>query len=446
MNPGEHWALIGPPGPAKTAFSERIARSFGTAAAISSRYHFRSRSNQANLYYQQRFNASDSEEVQTVAEYLAEVRVLRRRREWTEVRVVERLRLGSLLDKPLILLSNGETKRLLFASSLLKNPELLLLDHPFTGLDVESRTDLNVLFNEIIASGIHICMSTEAEEIPEMITHIAVFDRQGIVKTGPKTGAWILELYRQAGDEQDIRFELSGLFQPVSHAFTTIAALRNVTVRYGDKTVLNNVSWQIRPGERWALSGANGSGKSTLLSLINGDNPQAYANEIVLFDRKRGTGESIWDIKRNIGFVSPELFQYFPQGNTCLQVVESGFYDTVGLFRRSDAGKARTALRWLQVFDLGGLAAARFRSIAPAEQRLCLLARALVKNPPLLIFDEPCQGLDPQQQRRFKQIVNELCSQSDVTLIYVSHYEKEIPESVTKTLKLTNGIHTEQSR
>ena len=116
------------------------------------------------------------------------------------------------------------------------------------------------------------------------------------------------------------------------------------------KKFLKNVDWQIKQGERWALLGPNGAGKSTLLSLINGDNPQAYANDIILFDRKRGTGESIWDIKSKTGFVSPELYQYFPTDNSCLQVIESGFYDTMGLFRPSDPKKSAIALRWMKAW------------------------------------------------------------------------------------------------
>jgi molybdate transport system ATP-binding protein len=216
--------------------------------------------------------------------------------------------------------------------------------------------------------------------------------------------------------------------------------MNHVNIKYGDKVILNNVDWQILPGERWALLGPNGAGKSTLLSLINGDNPQAYANDIVLFDKKRGTGESIWDIKKKIGFVSPELHQYFPTDNSCLQVIESGYYDTLGLFRPSQKAKADAALQWMQALEIDQYARHLLKNIPASAQRLCLLARALIKNPDLLIFDEPCQGMDDHQQNHFKQVVNTICKLSPVTLIYVTHYQHEIPDSVTKVLRLDKGM------
>jgi molybdate transport system ATP-binding protein len=218
-----------------------------------------------------------------------------------------------------------------------------------------------------------------------------------------------------------------------------IINMNNVHVQYGDKVILDQINWQVLPGERWALLGPNGAGKSTLLSLINGDNPQAYANDIVLFDKKRGTGESIWDIKSKIGFVSPELHQYFPADNSCLQVIESGYYDTLGLFRPSSKTKAETALRWMKALEIEKYTRVSLKNIPASAQRLCLLARALIKNPHLLIFDEPCQGLDTHQQHHFKALVDTICRLSNVTLIYVTHYEQEIPESVTKVLRLDKG-------
>ena len=147
-------------------------------------------------------------------------------------------------------------------------------------------------------------------------------------------------------DDNELRILLNEHKAKLPYRF--IVKMNNVHIQYGDKVILDGINWQITPGERWALLGPNGAGKSTLLSLINGDNPQAYANDIVLFDKKRGTGESIWDIKSKIGFVSPELHQYFPTDNSCLQVIESGYYDTLGLFRQSSKTKADIALRWMK--------------------------------------------------------------------------------------------------
>ena len=211
--------------------------------------------------------------------------------------------------------------------------------------------------------------------------------------------------------------------------------LDDVSVRYGERTVLSHITWEVKPGERWALLGPNGSGKSTLLSLLNADNPQAYGQRLTLFDRRRGTGESIWDIKRHIGYASPELLHYFPGQPTCLQVVASGFGDTLGPGRPTPAQLA-TARAWLAVLRLAAFASQPLRQAPASVQRLCLVARALVKNPPLLLLDEPGQGLDETQQPYFRAVLEVLCQVSPVALIYVSHYAADIPASVTRVLRL----------
>jgi molybdate transport system ATP-binding protein len=192
-------------------------------------------------------------------------------------------------------------------------------------------------------------------------------------------------------------------------------------------------------GEKWALLGPNGSGKSTLLSLINGDNPQAYANDITLFDRKKGSGESIWEIKRQIGYVSPELHAYFPKSATCFEAVVSGFGDTTRLQREPTPVEAAVASTYLQLLDMEILRDFPLRQLSAGEVRLVLVARALVKWPPLLILDEPCQGLDEQYKRRIKNLLEITGSYPHQTMIYVTHYPDEIPDCVDKVLRLREG-------
>jgi len=359
---------------------------------------------------------------------------------WTFERVSTLLNLRELLQKQIIKLSNGETKRLMLAAALMKRPLLLLLDNPLTGLDVQTRKEFNSIIDEIISSGITVILATSPHEIPDAITHIAALENGRIAQTFKKADFDAKQFIDETGDTVDSA-ELKALLNADSTKtpYNQIVKMRDVFIKYGEKVILNKINWEIVPGERWALLGPNGAGKSTLLSLINADNPQAYANDIVLFDKKRGTGESIWDIKSKIGFVSPELHQYFPTDNSCLQVIESGYYDTLGLFRPSQKTKADTALRWMRALEIDKYARVLLKNIPASAQRLCLLARALIKNPDLLIFDEPCQGLDDHQQHHFKTLVDTICRLSNVTLIYVTHYQHEIPESVTKVLKLDKG-------
>ncbi|MGZ3756050.1 MAG: ATP-binding cassette domain-containing protein [Mucilaginibacter sp.] len=470
VNKGEHWALIGESGSGKSALLQTIAGNFNITngnidyhffeeyltnrpgkkgylthhklmALVEPKHHFRNLSNTTNFYYQQRYNSFDSEDALTVAQYLIEILSNQLHAGyWTFDKVVDVLKLTTLCQKQLIKLSNGETKRLMLAAALLKNPVLLLLDNPLTGLDVQTRNEFDDILNEIINSGITIIMATAPFEIPDSITHIATLEKGVITRTIPIKDYDPVQFTDNRADQID-KIELSELLNMKSDtsSYQQIVDMKNVHIQYGATVILDQVNWQIQPGEHWALLGANGAGKSTLLSLINGDNPQAYANDIILFDKKRGTGESIWDIKKKIGFVSPELHQYFPTDNSCLQVIESGYYDTLGLFRQSSKEKAAIALRWMKALEIDQYARILLKNIPASAQRLCLLARALIKNPDLLIFDEPCQGMDTHQQQHFKNLVDTICSLSNATLIYVTHYQHEIPGSVDKVLKLDKG-------
>ncbi|MDO8994907.1 ATP-binding cassette domain-containing protein [Daejeonella sp.] len=406
---------------------------------VSARHEFRNLSNTSDFYYQQRFNSCDSEDADTVANYLSTIKIVQLSGFWTFKRVTERLKLLHLLDKQLIKLSNGETKRLLIASALISNPLLLLLDNPLNGLDVAARQDFNELIREISDSGINIIMATTPSEIPEAISHVAVLDQGKIISKVPSDQFNPENLYLSTADKIN-RDELKELLSQAQWPlYQTIIGMENVSIRYGDKLILDQVNWQMKQGEHWMLIGHNGAGKSTLLSLINGDNPQAFANKITLFDQRKGTGESIWEIKKKIGYVSPELFQYFPTGNTCLQVIESGFDDTLGLFRVSSKSKAETSMRWMKLLRVEEYAGRMFRNVPVSVQRICMLARAMVKNPVLLILDEPCLGLDFEQQDQFKNLIDEICSISNLSLIYVSHYQNEMPECITHSLKLEQG-------
>jgi len=470
LNKGENWAIIGESGSGKSALLQTIAGRFNITggevhyqffedflskqsaasepltfhklvALVEPKHHFRNLSNTSDFYYQQRYNSSDSEDALTVEQYLHSIKPLPRGdMYWDLDKVITTMKLESLRTKQLIKLSNGETKRLMLAAALLKNPLLLLLDNPLTGLDVQTRKEFDGILAEITASGISVILATQPYEVPAVITHIAVL-KSGEVEQIILKKDYAPALFIQHDKEKIDREKLKELLDAGKKSpYQYIVKMNSVHIKYGEKVILNDVNWTVLPGESWALLGPNGAGKSTLLSLINGDNPQAYANDIVLFDKKRGTGESIWDIKKKIGFVSPELHQYFPTENNCLQVIESGYYDTLGLFRQSNKTLADKALKWMQALEIDKYARVLLKNIPASAQRLCLLARALIKNPDLLIFDEPCQGMDQRQQLHFKNLVNAVCDLSDVTLIYVTHYQHEIPDSVDKVLRLDKGM------
>jgi molybdate transport system ATP-binding protein len=283
---------------------------------------------------------------------------------------------------------------------------------------------------------------TSGHDLPTAITHVAQLGQGKWSYLGPKAGFHpgerpqtqkpldpaILEKLRIAaaavGGHDDFSFAVK---------------LEHTTIRYGETVVLDDINWQVRKGERWSVSGPNGAGKSTLLSLITADNPQAYANQIWLFDRRRGTGETIWEIKKNIGFVSPELHLYFDTATTVFDVIASGLFDTMGLFRMPDDEQIAVVTLWMQLLSLQELRSRRLVQLSTGGQRMVLLARALIKNPPMLILDEPCQGLDDEQTAYFRELVTTLCETFGTTLIYVSHYQQELPSCIDHWLRLGKG-------
>lgn len=475
---GEQWAVIGKSGSGKTALLQTILGKYNIVdgavrypfyddyirehgikkppftyrnfiSYVSFQPHFKNKQHTTSFYYQQRFHAWDAEEVITVNEYLDEtISKLSEYLSHVSIRfstqwIIDQFKLDYLLDKTLIQLSNGETRRLLFAIALLSQPKLLLLDNPLTGLDAESRIFYSELLRQIIQKGTSLLLVTSGREIPDYITHVLELNQGKIVASHKK------EIFDSFHKESPVSWKMDNQKLNVltkvmekTNSFNNIVSLKNIHIKYGDTIILDHINWTIKKGEKWALTGPNGAGKSTLLSLITGDNPQAYANDIILFDKKRGKGESIWDIKAKIGYVSPELHQYFPFNCTSLDVILSGYTDTLVPMKKklSDFHTSHT-VGWMELLQIDHLKDRQFKFISAGEQRLVLLARAIVKNPPLLILDEPCQGLDLEQKELFKNITEELCKGSDKTLIYVSHYKEDIPGCVTNFMVIDKG-HT----
>ena len=443
---GEQWALTGPSGSGKTLLAHTLlGRHYyrGTLQIATKRieiveqqHRFKNRPGGTELYYQQRFNASDADQTITVAQELADAGFPN-----PDPALLEALHVRPLLPKPLIQLSNGENKRVQLALAVMELPELLILDNPFLGLDTEGRATLHHIFNTLAGQGIQLLLITGGHELPGAITHVAQLGHGKWSYLGPKTG------FHPAGRPQaqkpldaaileKLRAEAA---ENAHEDFTFAVKLGHTTIRYGETTILDDIDWQVRKGERWNVSGPNGAGKSTLLSLITADNPQAYANEIWLFDRRRGTGETIWDIKRKIGFVSPELHLYFDNTTTVFDVIASGLFDTIGLFRMLNDEQTALVVLWMQLLSLHELRSRRLVQLSTGGQRMVLLARALIKNPPMLILDEPCQGLDEEQTAYFRGLVTTLCETFGTTLIYVSHYQQELPSCIDHWLRLEQG-------
>jgi molybdate transport system ATP-binding protein len=451
----EQWAITGPSGSGKTTLAHALAGMHyysgsiifnGEAgkrpyiAVVEQQHRFKNLSGTSDFYYQQRYNASDAENTITVAEKLdlgnRPHAILSSGIALTDLPGL--VHIQHILQEPLIQLSNGENKRLQIATAILSEPQLLILDNPFVGLDAEGRSMLNGIINTLSSAGVKIILITSATEMPDSITHVATIENGKLVSALPKKDFSTGKHMHPTGFRIDQRI-LQTLQQPLENDFEYAVKMVNVNVQYGDRSILKNISWEVKKGEHWSISGPNGAGKSTLLSLITGDNTKAYANEIYLFDKRRGSGESIWDIKKKIGYVSPEMHVYFDYTATCFETVASGLFDSIGLFKTLTAAQRNQVNQWIALFHLEAVQNKLLSLLSAGEQRLVLLARALVKNPPLLILDEPCQGLDREHIQQFRGIIDDVCRMFDTTLLYVSHYKEEIPECVTHFMQIEEG-------
>lgn len=498
LNRGEHIAIVGPNGGGKSMLVDIITGAHALLPMNPVRYDFSPSkaklvsdnikymtfrdsygTSDGTYYYQQRWNQNDIDETPVVSELLDEAfriadtgmcrqtvydkflvrdetpeQEAQRLAEEEEYRkqihaelekvrkhLYEMFHLDLLLDKHIILLSSGELRKFQLTKTLLTNPRVLIMDNPFIGLDINARQQLhdflNVLSKETQVS--IILVQSKCDELPDFITHVYEVRDQ---KVGEKL---TLADYRASAPtnmphvlSEEKRNAILNL--PQKDAVTTesksVIQFNNVNIRYGTRTILKDLNLTVNKGEHWALSGENGAGKSTLLSIVCADNPQAYANDIVLFGHQRGKGESIWDIKRHIGYISPEMHRAFLRDLPCIEIVASGMSDMNGLYVKPKPEQMEQCLFWMDIFGVKDFANRTFLKLSSGEQRLVLLARAFVKDPALLILDEPLHGLDLTNRRLVKDIIETYCERPDKTLIMVTHYKEELPGNITNSIFL----------
>ena len=385
-------------------------------------------------YLQLRWNQHDIDhETPTVGELLQRAYLLTgedtaERRELQQ-HLYSLFHMDEFLDKYIITLSSGELRKFQLTKTLFSNPQLLIMDNPFIGLDAETRDQLRDLLKQLAEERdmkIMLVMS-KTDDIPDYVTDIKYFSE-------PE------EIPAHVLPKEKREAILSLPYTDNDYDCQHVIDMKKVTIRYGERTILKDLDWTVKNGERWALSEQNGSGKSTLLSLVCADNPQSYACDITLFDRPRGSGESIWDIKKHIGYVSPEMHRSYKRNLPAIRIVASGLMDSIGLYAVPNAQDYDKCRWWLDMFGIGHLADKPFLQLSSGEQRLVLLARAFVKDPQLLILDEPLHGLDLWNRRLTKDIIETFCQRRGKTMIMVTHYQEELPNVITNSLYLKKQI------
>ncbi|EOC9363874.1 TPA: molybdate ABC transporter ATP-binding protein ModF [Enterobacter asburiae] len=364
-------------------------------------------------------------------------------------RLAERFGITALLNRRFKYLSTGETRKTLLCQALMSEPELLILDEPFDGLDVQSRAQLAALLESLNQQGYTLVLVLNRfDEIPDFIQHAGVLADCNLTETGEKTALLKQALIAQLAHSE----QLDGITLPEPDAPSARHALdphqprivlRDGMVSYDDRPILNRLSWTVNPGEHWQIVGPNGAGKSTLLSLITGDHPQGYSNDLTLFSRRRGSGETIWDIKKHIGYVSSSLHLDYRVSTTVRNVILSGYFDSIGIYQAVSDKQHKLAQQWLDILGMDTrIADAPFHSLSWGQQRLALIVRALVKHPTLLILDEPLQGLDPLNRQLIRRFVDVLISEGETQLLFVSHHAEDAPSCITHRLEFVpDGEH-----
>jgi len=348
--------------------------------------------------------------------------------------LIRLFRLDHVLDSGYRQLSSGESRKLLILEAITRGTRYLIIQNPYDGLDVHSCAEFDRVASGLLSKGYHLLIFLNSyHDIPLWCSHIARVENGHIVAQGPKE-------YLLKTERKDNASAAWDRVDPLSDenvcAGEELIRLESATIGYGERTIISGLDLLVHQGEHTLITGPNGAGKSTLLAVITGDHPGCYTNELYLFGNRRGCGESIWDLKKKMGIVSPALHRsHYVPGST-LQIVISGFFDSIGLYRHYSAKQESTARKWLKNIGLERDEKTPFRRLSFARQRLVLIARALIKMPKLLILDEPTQGLDDQNREKLLTFLEEIACRQLSTIVYVSHRRDEYRSFFTQQIEI----------
>lgn len=355
--------------------------------------------------------------------------------------IIALLAIDKLLEKPFKILSTGETRKVLMARALMLKPQVMLLDEPYAGLDIGSQAHLSSVLNSLVVQGISIILfDFYHQSLPSNIEKLIYMQQGKIVIFGNRTEVITTKQWQQLNENHySLPHHLPDCLQYDSlEQSKALVSVNNVSVSFDQKPIFNALNWQFEQGQHWRIIGPNGCGKSTLLAMISGDSPKAYGKDIHLFGVKRGSGESIWDIKRHYGLVSAQLHRDYRVSTTLIKVVLSGFYDSIGLYDSPSRQQVIIARQWLVLLGLEQHENTYFNQLSYGEQRLVLIARAVVKLPMILILDEPCQGLDNHNRDKVLALMDYIATNSKTHLLFVSHDLRDQLECITHELEFVS--------
>lgn len=213
----------------------------------------------------------------------------------------------------------------------------------------------------------------------------------------------------------------------------------DVTVRRGDKNILDSVVWSVADGQRWVILGPNGAGKTTMMQLAS-----AYLHPttgtVQILDERLGAVD-VFELRPRIGISSSSLADRIPLGERVLDVVLTAAYGMTGRWRESyedvDESRARDLLA---AFGVEQFADRRFGTLSEGERKRVQIARSLMTDPEILILDEPGAGLDLGGREELVAALDELAGDpASPVLILITHHVEEIPPGFTHALLLREG-------
>lgn len=430
---GQSWGIVGRNGSGKTRMAASLAEKMG-GAMVSFELE--------EALLEREISEDDSEFLdridfgRTVRELIDEVAHGNDTEEIASV-----LGLATQMEQGFRTLSTGERRRLMLARALVGDPKLLVLDEPFDGLDQGFRDPLR----ELLKGRDLILVANRLSDLDGLVDFLICVEDGEVVLTGTRDEVTGNEVFRHLmgmGRKELVLPERVVMELPDGPLVT----MKNVTVVHGGREIISSFDWMVGRGQNWKISGPNGCGKSTLVNLITGDHPQCYSNEVTVMGMRRGSGESIWDVKRYVGILSPALHQQHRVGSTALEVVVSGFFDSVGLYREVLPEQLRVAREWLEVVGMTEWSGRGFRSLSYGQQRLLLVARALVKQPPLLVLDEPCQGLDALNRALVLEVIDRIAATGLTQILYITHEPEDRLKCITHDLRYLEAGFVERNR
>ena len=445
LEPGQIWAIMGSSGSGKSALAAAVtgAGEFisGGVTGTPGNTGIVSLESQAALIERERLR-DDSDitdrinEGTCVREMLEEVSL--------DPELLAKLtglfRLDVLLERGFRKLSTGETRKVIYTRALTSKPEMLVIDGPFEGLDAQTVPLISEILRQVSEELPLLLVINRFDEIPEFVSHVAFLEKgrlNATIETRDKPAlAKLSQFFHLKTTDIHIPEAIPNEGPPPLIRQDPLVKIRDARIRYTDNLVFEHLNWRIERGQHWQLTGPNGSGKTCLLNLITGDHPQCYVNDIFVCGYQRGNGESIWDIKQHIGYVSSALQWDYRVSIGCHNVIISGFYDSIGLYTKATDLQKDVAAQWLRVLGFQDRAGQAFNQFSYADQRLLLIVRAMVKHPHLLILDEPCFGLDDMSRQLVLALIEKICAGTETTVIYVNHHAQDQIEGIDNFLAL----------